>query len=196
MTGRVQSNIAVSERRNRLPIAKQSTSTPSQCLRVREGANAGVRAGESLLYLLEQHPVVILQSPTGTGKSTQIPQYLLEAGWAKEGKCIAITQPRRCGFFSFLIFGEPALTLDCTVQSRGDFRRTASSRRGRMRARRRGAFDLLLSHPCPLTLPLDRSATLSVSKRSRRQIRRSSTSRTACCSERSSSTRYFLATPS
>ncbi|GAA6001099.1 hypothetical protein JCM10207_007412 [Rhodosporidiobolus poonsookiae] len=79
VTGRVQSNLAISERRNRLPIAKQR---------------------EALLYLLEQHPVVILQSPTGTGKSTQIPQYLLEAGWAKEGKSIAITQPRRVAAIS------------------------------------------------------------------------------------------------
>ena len=51
--------------------------------------------GKALLYLLEEHPVVILQSPTGTGKSTQLPQFLLEAGWAADGRTIGITQPRR-----------------------------------------------------------------------------------------------------
>ncbi|SCZ97689.1 BZ3500_MvSof-1268-A1-R1_Chr4-3g07374 [Microbotryum saponariae] len=74
ITGRVAHNISVAERRYRLPIAKQK---------------------DALLYLLEHHPVVVLQSPTGTGKSTQLPQFLLEAGWASEGKSIGITQPRR-----------------------------------------------------------------------------------------------------
>jgi len=32
---------------------------------------------------------------TGCGKTTQLPQYLFEAGWAADGRVIACTQPRR-----------------------------------------------------------------------------------------------------
>ncbi len=48
-----------------------------------------------ILYLLEKYQTVIIVGETGCGKSTQIPQYLLESGWASQGMMIAITQPRR-----------------------------------------------------------------------------------------------------
>ena len=44
-----------------------------------------------ILYLIENNSVVIVVGPTGSGKTTQIPQFLLEQGWAG----IACTQPRR-----------------------------------------------------------------------------------------------------
>ncbi|KAK8790719.1 hypothetical protein WA588_002467 [Blastocystis sp. NMH] len=46
-------------------------------------------------YSIETSHVTIIQGETGCGKSTQIPQYLMEAGWADGGRCIACTQPRR-----------------------------------------------------------------------------------------------------
>lgn len=48
-----------------------------------------------ILYLLQKYSVVVIIGETGCGKSTQIPQYLLESGWSSNEKCICITQPRR-----------------------------------------------------------------------------------------------------
>ncbi|KAK3321194.1 P-loop containing nucleoside triphosphate hydrolase protein [Cercophora scortea] len=50
---------------------------------------------DTLLYMIETYPVTIVVGQTGSGKSTQIPQYLEQAGWCADGKLIAITQPRR-----------------------------------------------------------------------------------------------------
>ncbi|XVE88150.1 hypothetical protein DITRI_Ditri19aG0045000 [Diplodiscus trichospermus] len=49
----------------------------------------------SILYLVEYHATTIVVGETGSGKTTQIPQYLKEAGWAEGGRVIACTQPRR-----------------------------------------------------------------------------------------------------
>ncbi|KAL3687773.1 hypothetical protein R1sor_014082 [Riccia sorocarpa] len=48
-----------------------------------------------LLYLVKTHAVTVVIGETGCGKSTQLPQYLNEAGWAEGGRLIACTQPRR-----------------------------------------------------------------------------------------------------
>ena len=48
-----------------------------------------------ILFCVEYYPTIIIIGDTGCGKSTQIPQYLHEAGWTQQGKCIACTQPRR-----------------------------------------------------------------------------------------------------
>lgn len=53
-----------------------------------------------LLYLVQQHPVTIVVGQTGSGKSTQIPQYLLEAGWSSGKQSIVVCQPRRIAAIS------------------------------------------------------------------------------------------------
>ncbi|KAH0543849.1 hypothetical protein FGG08_001888 [Glutinoglossum americanum] len=53
------------------------------------------RHRESILYLVETHPVTIVVGQTGSGKTTQIPQFLEQAGWCADGKVVAVTQPRR-----------------------------------------------------------------------------------------------------
>lgn len=47
---------------------------------------------DSLLYLVETCPVTIVVGQTGSGKSTQIPQFFEQAGWCADGKVIAVTQ--------------------------------------------------------------------------------------------------------
>ena len=49
---------------------------------------------EEILAALREHPVLIVAGDTGSGKSTQLPQYALELGRGIEG-LIAHTQPRR-----------------------------------------------------------------------------------------------------
>ncbi|KAH7682285.1 RNA helicase protein [Dioscorea alata] len=49
----------------------------------------------AILYLVENHATTIIVGETGSGKTTQIPQFLKEAGWAEGGRNIACTQPRR-----------------------------------------------------------------------------------------------------
>jgi len=49
---------------------------------------------DRILAALDGHQVIVVQSPTGSGKTTQIPQILLDAGYA-QAKMIGVTQPRR-----------------------------------------------------------------------------------------------------
>ena len=49
-----------------------------------------------ILYALERFSVVVVVGETGSGKSTQIPQYLVESGgWAASNFQVVVTQPRR-----------------------------------------------------------------------------------------------------
>ncbi|XP_047969918.1 probable pre-mRNA-splicing factor ATP-dependent RNA helicase DEAH9 [Salvia hispanica] len=65
---------SVERQRQRLPVYKNRT---------------------AILYLVETHATTIVVGETGSGKTTQIPQFLKEAGWADSGRMIACTQPRR-----------------------------------------------------------------------------------------------------
>ena len=48
-----------------------------------------------ILYSVENFGVVIIVGETACGKSTQLPQYLMENGWCDNGFQVVCTQPRR-----------------------------------------------------------------------------------------------------
>ena len=50
------------------------------------------RHRQTLLYLIETFQVTIVVGQTGSGKSTQLPQFLEQAGWCGDGKVVAVTQ--------------------------------------------------------------------------------------------------------
>ena len=54
---------------------------------------------QRILDTLKDNQVIVVQSPTGSGKTTQIPVILYEAGYAQSGM-IAVTQPRRIAALS------------------------------------------------------------------------------------------------
>jgi pre-mRNA-splicing factor ATP-dependent RNA helicase DHX16 len=55
---------------------------------------------DELLAAVEEYQVLIIVGETGSGKTTQIPQYLHEAGYTKGGKRVGCTQPRRVAAMS------------------------------------------------------------------------------------------------
>ncbi|KAL7417260.1 putative pre-mRNA splicing factor [Mrakia frigida] len=55
---------------------------------------------EELLQAVSEHQILIVQAETGSGKTTQLPQYLMEAGYCKNGLKVACTQPRRVAAMS------------------------------------------------------------------------------------------------
>lgn len=60
---------------------------------------------DDFINMLKNNQIVIVKGEPGCGKSTRVPQYVLEA-WAKEDGflgepgCIAVTQPRRIAAIS------------------------------------------------------------------------------------------------
>ncbi|KAH3672688.1 hypothetical protein WICPIJ_010011 [Wickerhamomyces pijperi] len=50
---------------------------------------------DELIQAINDHQVLIIVGETGSGKTTQLPQYLYESGYSSKGLQIACTQPRR-----------------------------------------------------------------------------------------------------
>lgn len=58
------------------------------------------QAKDDFVKLLADHQTVVLVGETGSGKTTQIAQFIADAGYAKNGGTIACTQPRRVAAMS------------------------------------------------------------------------------------------------
>lgn len=72
-------------------------------------------AREALLERMAAHDVVVVVGETGSGKTTQIPQFLVEAGRAssQRGERVAVTQPRRVA--AMAVAQRVAEEVGCTV---------------------------------------------------------------------------------
>uniref|UniRef100_A0A8C3UGP1 RNA helicase n=1 Tax=Catharus ustulatus TaxID=91951 RepID=A0A8C3UGP1_CATUS len=55
---------------------------------------------DELVAAVNQHQVLVIEGETGSGKTTQIPQYLHEEGYTRGGMKIGVTQPRRVAAMS------------------------------------------------------------------------------------------------
>ena len=54
---------------------------------------------DQIVETVKNNPVVVIEAPTGSGKTTQIPQILFNAGLNEQGR-IGVTQPRRIAAFA------------------------------------------------------------------------------------------------
>ena len=89
------------------------------------------RQRERILTALRDHQAVVVESPTGSGKTTQIPYILHEAGYARS-LVIGVTQPRRIAAVSVsqYLAGQMGTTLSQIVgyKMRFEDRTTAATR--------------------------------------------------------------------
>eukprot|EP00172_Hildenbrandia_rubra_P002223 Plantae.Rhodophyta-Hildenbrandia_rubra.ctg29237.p1 GENE.Plantae.Rhodophyta-Hildenbrandia_rubra.ctg29237~~Plantae.Rhodophyta-Hildenbrandia_rubra.ctg29237.p1 ORF type:complete len:725 (+),score=102.98 Plantae.Rhodophyta-Hildenbrandia_rubra.ctg29237:133-2307(+) len=58
------------------------------------------RHREDIIAKVRASPVIILVGDTGSGKTTQVPQFLVEDGYTEDGRLVACTQPRRVAALS------------------------------------------------------------------------------------------------
>uniref|UniRef100_A0A1A8MXX5 RNA helicase n=3 Tax=Nothobranchius pienaari TaxID=704102 RepID=A0A1A8MXX5_9TELE len=65
-----------------------------------------------LIQAVEESTFLVVTGETGSGKTTQLPQYLYEAGFSRNGK-IGVTQPRRVA--AITVAQRVAQEMDCTL---------------------------------------------------------------------------------
>ncbi|KAK6864036.1 helicase associated domain-containing protein [Apiospora arundinis] len=55
---------------------------------------------DEFIAAINEYQILVIVGETGSGKTTQLPQYLHEAGFTKDGKKVGCTQPRRVAAMS------------------------------------------------------------------------------------------------
>jgi ATP-dependent RNA helicase DHX37/DHR1 len=55
---------------------------------------------QPIVEAINEAPVVIICGETGSGKTTQVPQFCYEAGYTSNGHLIGVTEPRRIAAMS------------------------------------------------------------------------------------------------
>lgn len=50
---------------------------------------------QAIMEAINENPVTVIVGATGSGKTTQVPQFLYESGWTSADKMIGVTEPRR-----------------------------------------------------------------------------------------------------
>ncbi|KAJ3825464.1 P-loop containing nucleoside triphosphate hydrolase protein [Lentinula raphanica] len=77
------------------PTSSSSTNSSKHALLQEQRSELPIAKGkDALIHEFHEHDVTVLLGETGSGKTTQVPQYLLESGLARNGM-IAVTQPRK-----------------------------------------------------------------------------------------------------
>lgn len=55
---------------------------------------------QKILSVIRENNVIVIVGETGSGKTTQLTQYLMEDGYGRNGMSIGCTQPRRVAAMS------------------------------------------------------------------------------------------------
>ncbi|CDY34567.1 BnaC03g56670D [Brassica napus] len=91
--GELKSSVLNRKRNPKSPVASRS----SKRQKIAEHRKSLPIASEEehLIKAVQKNDILIIVGETGSGKTTQLPQFLFNAGFCREGKMVGITQPRR-----------------------------------------------------------------------------------------------------